>query len=562
MSGLLHRLLRDLRTARHIPTPQLYHRARFLVLRRIYCALPHLPLRIAGRRAAGASARAELPCFALCSVVWDDADAVQARATDAAAERFSHLGFTRSYENAVDWHDATASPLWAYQMQYLGALPDLVVAERPADAARHLDSWRATFESAWDSVAWHTYPASLRLVNICVAASLLGGFDALGDGVAVLVATHARYIEAHLERDVRGNHLLENVVALLVAARCVDGSVEGGGRAALALAREELAEQILADGTHFERAPMYHAIVLQRLLVLDAVVEDRGTRTMLRAALAAMRARLAWMRCPDGEIPLVGDSARDFGPPVDALLDTTDMTEPASDGVSSAPDAGLHILRDGLLWCMLDAGPVCPEYLPAHGQADALTVEVWIGEHCLVTDPGLHEYTGPERAWGRSSRAHSTITVDDRDSSEVYGSFRVGGREKMERVDVDDSSVTATLSPWGIDARLTRRVSLAGGGVLRVDDHATAPQHSVVRSRLHLHPDVEITSGEGTHTLAVRVGGRDVTIAASGALALEPGRCSRRFGEIRETRIVVLVLERGDDGVAHGWTEIRPEATP
>ncbi len=406
-------------------------------------------------------------------------------------------------------------------------------------------------------------------MNLCLAAGALGGFGALGSGVARLVALHARYVEAHLERDVRGNHLLENLVALLVAARYVDGSVDGGGRAALALLREELAEQIPADGMHFERAPMYHAVVMQRLGILTHVVEDARTLRIVQDTLRRMARRLAWLRCPDGGIPLLGDSARDFAPSVDTLLATCPVGPSSScasapcesppPGVSSAPDAGLHALRDGLLWCLFDAGAVCPEYLPAHGQADTLSVEVWVGDACVVTDPGLHEYTGAERAWGRSSRAHSTITVDDRDSSEVYGSFRVGGRETLERVVVDDTSITATLRPWGGRARLTRRVSLPGGGVLRLDDTARAPPGSVVRARLHLHPDVAVVGGEATDVLRLRVAGRDVTVRASGPLALERGRCSHRLGEIRETRIVVLVLERDTAGVARGWSEIVPE---
>lgn len=577
MSGLLHRLARDLRTARHVPTPQLFHRARFLVLRRLYRAFPEWPIRAARRRAAGALARRDLPRLPLLAFhvgesgdPRDGWDARVARARDAAEGRFTHLGTSRDYAGRVDWDDDGVSPLWAYQMQYLGALVDMACAGDAPAAMRHLESWRARFEERWDAVAWHPYPVSLRIVNVCAAAAILGGFDALGDGVERFVAVHARYLERHVEQDVRGNHLLENVVALLFAARFVDGSVDGGGRRALALLRHELREQVLSDGMHFELSPMYHLIVMQRLFLLLYVLGDDGEdRQLVHRALGRMGQRLAWLRSPDGEIPVTGDAARGFSVPAEVGLAMVDLVHPgagldpdtipgAPEGVSSAPDAGLHVLRQGELWCLLDAGPVCPEYLPAHGQADALTVEVWVGEHCLVTDSGLHEYTGPERAWGRSSRAHSTITVDDRDSSEVYGSFRVGGREVMERVAVDDASVTATLRPWGIDARLTRRASLPGRGVLRLDDSATAPSGSVVRSRLHLHPDVEVVSGEGTNALVVRVDGRDVTIAASGTLTLEPGRCSRRFGEIRETRIAVLELPRDEDGTARGRLEIRP----
>jgi uncharacterized heparinase superfamily protein len=574
VSAFVHQFARDLRTARHLPAAQFVHRLRFLCLRRFYAAFPTRPIRAARGRARGALSRRDLPRVApqLLGVKSECVD----RAEAAAAGRFAHLSTERNYGAAIDWRDPTVSPLWAYQMHYLGILVDCAVAGRPEVAAAHLSSWTATFGDAWDPVAWHPYPVSLRLVNVCLAASVLGSFDALGDGAVELVATHARYLEEHLERDVRGNHLLENAVALVTAARFVDGSADE--RAALRLLRDVVEEQVLPDGMHFELSPMYHAIVLQRLLLLRQMVE---CGPLVHGIVERMQARLAWMVCPDGEIPLFGDSARDFAPAAVALVGgdtrpdaaaampacttaarstaTARSTAAASEGVSSAEDAGLHVLRAGPLWCIFDTGAICPTYLPAHGQADALSVEVWVGDACLVTDPGLHEYTGDERAWGRSSRAHSTITVDDRDSSEVYASFRVGGRERMETVATDNHSVTATLRPWGVDARLTRRVALDAGGVLSLQDEARTTSAAVVRSRLHLHPDVEIVRGEGTDRLVLSVGGSRVLVRGSGPLFLEPGRCSRRLGEIRETCIVVLIHETGDDGVQRGSLEIDTE---
>ncbi len=568
MSGLVARIARDLRTARHIPPAQLAHRMRFLALRRLYAVVPTAPIQSARRRARGARPRARLPRVPHIALDPSRGPRARARAADAAAGRFTHLGVVRDYGSAIDWRDPTVSPLWAYQMHYLGAVVDCALARRAGDAASILQSWNTAFGDRWDAVAWHPYPVSLRLVNVCHAASVLGSFAALGDDAVSFVATHARYLEEHLERDVRGNHLLENAVALVTAAHFIDGAADG--RAALRLLRDVVAEQILPDGMHFELSPMYHAIVLTRLVLVGSVIDDALTSQVLLAAVETMTSRLAWLRCPDGGLPLLGDSVREFALPAGLLVDLGDMQSPgrselapsvrasAPEGLSAAPDAGLHILRDGPLWCILDAGAICPTYLPAHGQADTLSVEVWIDDACLVTDPGLHEYTGDERAWGRSSRAHSTITVDDRDASEVYGSFRVGGRETLESVDAGDDAVTATLRPWGIAARLTRRVSLPGDGVLRVEDQAAMPARSAARSRLHLHPDVEVVGGEGSRALDVRVRGREVTIRGEHPLTLEAGRCSRRFGEIQATQIVVMELARDATSLARGWMAVVP----
>ena len=49
------------------------------------------------------------------------------------------------------------------------------------------------------------------------------------------------------------------------------------------------------------------------------------------------------------------------------------------------------------------------------------------------------------------------LTVDDRDTSVVYASFRVGGRATIDRVMTrrERDEVTAVMTPWGVDARFT-----------------------------------------------------------------------------------------------------------
>ena len=96
-----------------------------------------------------------------------------------------------------------------------------------------------------------------------------------------------------------------------------------------------------------------------------------------------------------------------------------------------------------------------------------------------------------------------------------------------------------------------------------IRDASRTRRGAVVRSRLHLHPDVELVRGEGSDQLVLRVGGRDVTVRGSAPLFLEPGRCSRRFGERRETRIVVQHHVPGDgDGESAQFTiDVPPRRT-
>ncbi len=97
------------------------------------------------------------------------------------------------------------------------------------------------------------------------------------------------------------------------------------------------------------------------------------------------------------------------------------------------PNAGLSLLRApgdadadlDELWCVFDHGPHGYLSTAAHAHADALAVEIRSGGVEVVADPGTYCYHG-ERAWRdhfRSTAAHATIAVDDRDQSDIAGPF-------------------------------------------------------------------------------------------------------------------------------------------
>lgn len=551
------RLGRFVRTARHLGGRQIVSRLRHLACRRRYARNPLAPFVSARAASAGARPVATPPVVPPDALLpGDDGSRIDARGAEYAAGTFTLLGRERSFPNGVDWHDLGHTPLWRYQMQYLQPVLDLVLAGRVEDARRLLASWRATHEGCWDAEAWHPYPASLRLVNLCHAAAAAGSFDKLGDGVADVVAAHAAYVLAHLETDVRGNHLLENARALLTASRFFDGPpAEEWGAVAREILAAEIPEQVLADGAHFELSPMYHCIVLQRLVELVHVVgaEDPLARDLLTPAIDRMSTYLSSILCPDDDIPLLGDSARGFGPQPVALLAaagglTGKVYERPGSGVTLHNATGVAVFRSPDVFALFDVGQVGPDYLPAHAQADALTIEVWVRGVCVVADPGVFDYVGPEREWGRSSRAHSTITLDDRDSSEVYASFRAGGRGVTAHTDRGET-IEGSLAPWNDDARISRSVRvLPEGCAIEIADSVQAAPGRDVTARLHLHEDVRVEScDDGVAHLATPAG--PVLVQASlGGLRCDASHRSPRFGERVETSVLMTRLQPREHG--------------
>jgi hypothetical protein len=74
---------------------------------------------------------------------------------------------------------------------------------------------------------------------------------------------------------------------------------------------------------------------------------------------------------------------------------------------------------------IVDAGPLGYLSIAAHGHADALSIVLNVGGEEVLVDPGTYAYhTEPEwRRYFRSTRAHNTVLVDDRDQSLQSGNF-------------------------------------------------------------------------------------------------------------------------------------------
>ena len=121
-------------------------------------------------------------------------------------------------------------------------------------------------------------------------------------------------ISKRLEYHLLGNHLLENAFALFIGGLVSNQPqyINLGEK----LLREEFVEQILEDGMHYERSPMYHDILLER--TLDALnfakAYDHPFQETLKSRAAQMMSfTLNWQDLP--QFPMFQDSAYDIALP-------------------------------------------------------------------------------------------------------------------------------------------------------------------------------------------------------------------------------------------------------
>ncbi len=217
------------------------------------------------------------------------------------------LNVERSLPDPIDWRLECwpdALQLWRFHLHYHEFLLDIVA-----------DGTEVAFQRAWDVVeqwiennrlsdprvlldAWHPYCISRRLpVWVCLWTTTPPE-EPLRQRVLDRLWMQARYLANHLERDLGGNHLLENLRALILAGCFLDcPEAADWRRRAAGLLRKELAEQLLPHGEHFERSPMYHAAMLEAMLDIRDAAEELMPEIAVLAAEAAGRMGTFLQRC-------------------------------------------------------------------------------------------------------------------------------------------------------------------------------------------------------------------------------------------------------------------------
>ena len=140
---------------------------------------------------------------------------------------------------------------------------------------------------------------------------------------------------------------------------------------------------------------------------------------------------------PDGQVADFNDSIKKVAPDLTELIEygtklSLKLSE-IKDDSRILPSSGYARLsnQNKSAIAFLDVGPIGPDYLPGHGHADTLSFELSIHGKRVVVNAGTSTYEeGPQRQFERSTSAHSTLQIDNLDSSEIWSSFRVGKRAK------------------------------------------------------------------------------------------------------------------------------------
>jgi uncharacterized heparinase superfamily protein len=533
--------------ARHVPASQLAHRIRLTARRALWSRSGgRIDRRYHERARRLPRARLDHPGLlrvaALRKAARSDERALAA-AEAIVAGRFTFQGVEKVLGRQVDWYRAdldVGTRLWKTHLHEFSFALDLARAEHQNGDGRYrarllelVASWSAASpigRPGFALDAWNARAVATRSTNWAVAAALLGCTPDDRDGAvfAHSLGVHGLFLCDNLEWDLRANHLMRDAAGLVFAQE-----VSGAAPDALDLLKRQIDEQVLADGCHFERTPLYHVVVLGDLVEVRALLGDDAPE-WLEDAIARMTGVLEALLAPGGRLPLFGDSWHGEIDPVALIAAAGSGRVP--DPAAMAEHGGLAVLRAGDLHLVLRTGAHGPDYQLGHAHADGLSFELCRGPQPIVTDTGTRCYDpGPVRDHLRSTAAHNTVQIDGEEQLETWGSFRVGRRGRGR------ASARGEAGEWRWQAGIHdgyawlpgrplhhRLVAICGEALLALDVVTGSGRHRV-RSALHLHP--------GAAAAGARVN------PLTGPVRRAPSPLHERFNETQEMTEVSVESE-------------------
>ena len=340
---------------------------------------------------------------------------------------FSFLNQSYQFHEKIDWNYIGFGMLWTYNLNYFEFLAQDTFDRETGQVL--INDYIEQYQDI--HIGYDSYPISLR--NIFWIRFLVK-YKIHDEKIDAFLYDTYKILLQNLEYHLLGNHLLENAFSLLIGAYYFHDTMLYNK--AYKLLKTELEEQILNDGGHFELSPMYHQILLYRLLDCINIVSNNKWKEddLLRFMHKIASIMLSWLKnmtFPSGAIPFLNDTSGNIAPSSGELFDYAEQLCIRYDSIPLS-DSNYRIFRNDRYAFICDIDGISPAYQCGHAHADTFNFVMEVDGRPLFVDTGCSTYqTGRIRIFERGTLAHNTVTVNGDNSSHVWASHRVGKRARV-----------------------------------------------------------------------------------------------------------------------------------
>jgi len=426
--------------------------------------------------------------------------------------RFVMLGEEKALDLPADWHNRDLGKKWLMELHTF----NLLWGDNAYCAQELMLDW-VSHNEPLQGPGWHQYMTSQRISN-WLKWNLAG--HTLPAAVRGSLALQARHLMQVLAYDETDHKLFNNGKALLFAACVLDDSDSARWRdKGWQLLQRYGLELVGEDGGYTGLSPMYHCSLLMDMLDIVNLLRayEQAVPAALDKAVVDARTWLTALCHPDGDIALFNDAALQVtATPAEINQYAVRLgyapSPPAAQGLLHLADSGFARMAMGPATALLDIGRIAPDHAASHGHADTLTFELSLEKQRVVVDTGLSTYERmPARLQQRGTAAHNTLVLDQRNSSDVWGLFKVGRRASIveSQQDTLDHSLHVSAAHDGYcrpgNKLLHHRRWEMTLDTLSITDRLTGRGSHTAEILYHFHPDISLVQqADNRFALATR----------------------------------------------------------
>ena len=437
----------------------------------------------------------------------------------------------------VSWNDISHGMLWTYNLNYMDWLlqEDLTFD----GGAMWIDRFIADLTD--NHIGLDPYPTALRGINWIKFISR--HYDKI-DEKRLSVWNDSLYSQyVHLNRNLEyhllGNHLLEDACSLFIAS--IYFSDRKLYKKSSKLLLKQLSEQILSDGAHFEQSPMYHCVLLDRLLdccnfSFNNIKHDGQERmnVFLRDMAVKMLGHLEAILYSDKSFPLFNDSAVGISPEPMQIFSYAKRLGLVWEKIPMN-EVGYRYMCNENMEMFADVANVTASYQPGHTHADTFSYELRIKGMPFIVDTGISTYDkNARRQYERGTSAHNNVQVDGKDSSQVWGGFRVGSRAKVSVIKDTDTELKAVHFGYGRSKPHLRTFAI-DEDCLNITDEL--PHMLPAVNRIHLAHDVKINK---VIPNVISTDLADISFEGATRIELVDEYISDEYNVLKQSQVVVV----------------------
>ncbi len=405
-------------------------------------------------------------------------------------KHFTFLNKEKMFHERVDWNFNEHGALWQYNLNYFDFLcqPNISREEGLALIFDFISQMNQIKEGM------DPYPISLRGINWIKFISKHKDFFNYEDLKYIDQALYKQYLllskttEIHLQ----GNHLLENGFCLLFGAYCFRNN--RFYKLADKILKQQLKEQILSDGAHFELSPMYHKIILERLLdcinLLQHNSHFNSERELYHLLVEKARMMLAWldnMTFRNGQTPYVNDAPEDITSSR-AVLDYAERLN-IQKSENYSKQSGYSLIRKKNYELFFDMANVEASYQPGHTHADVFNFVLHYNNKPIIVDTGVSTYENNERRHiERATFSHNTVEINSKNNTQIWGAFRLGKRPKVKKHREEEGLIEAEHNGYNSMGLIHKRSVEFEESSINITDQIIGDKHYTAKAYIHFHP--------------------------------------------------------------------------